>query len=205
MVVPLNCQGRGRPLIEAIKSVGIWSCDNCNNKNPGSDSECLVCSAVKSMPPLLSPTGRQSNNPFFLKGKPVDYNVSSLTSSVLSLSNSATGSDGRSYTSFSNIGLLHHHQGDSESNGPPSLVSVLLQESISVVSFEQKHEVTKPLFKMPIHISETIISFPLLDATQSDNFSSVNSAQPDKEEEHPETEANIFFDPVVSLPSDFAG
>ena len=199
-----TCQGRGRPLIKAIKSVGIWSCDNCNNKNPGSESECLVCSAKKSKSPLLSPTGRQCNNSFFSKGKPIDYNVSSLTSSILSLTNSATGSDGRSYTPFSNIGLLHHQQGGSESDGPPSLVSVPSQESTSAVSFEKKHEVTKALFKMPTFtISETKTSFPLLNVARSDNFSSVNSAQPDKEEEHPETEANIFFDPVVSLPSDF--
>jgi len=46
--------------------------------------------------------------------------------------------------------------------------------------------------------------FPLLDATGPGNFSQLSSTQDDnKEEEHPETEANIFFDPVVSLPSDF--
>ena len=48
-------------------------------------------------------------------------------------------------------------------------------------------------------INETKPLFPLLDGTGS---SALSSTQADSKE-HPETEANIFFDPVVSLPSDF--
>lgn len=195
-------RGRGRPLIEAVKSVGIWCCSKCNAKNPGSEPQCTKCSAPKSISSLLSTTGMQGENPFFSKGKPVDHNVSSLASSIFSLNGNTAESDGcRSYTPFNMA--LQHQQCDSESNGPPSLISVPSQEADSVASFEQKQEVTKSLFKMPT-FSRVKPSFPLLDATGSGNFSQLSSTQDDnKEEEHPENEANIFFDPVVSLPSDF--
>ena len=203
---PCRGRGRGRPLIEAVKLVGVWCCSSCNTKNPASDPQCMVCGASKSTPSLLSPTGMQNDNPFYSKGKPVDYSVSSLTSGILSLSNSTAGSDApRSYTPFS-IPLLQHQQGDNESDGPPSLVSVPSQDGSSVASTEQRQPITRSLFQMPTFtISETKPSFPLLDATESDNFSLHSSTQSDnkEEEEHPETEANIFFDPVVSLPSDF--
>ena len=198
-------QGRGRPLIEAVKLVGVWCCSNCNTKNPASDPQCIVCGASNSTPSLLSPTGVQNDNPFCSRGKPVDYSMSLLTSDILSLNNSIAGSEGpRSYTPFS-ITLLQHQQGDNESDGSSSLVSVPSQDGSSVASTEQQQPVTRSLFQMPTFtVSETKFLFPLLDTTVSDNSSLLNSTQPDnKEEEHPETEANVFFDPVVSLPSDF--
>ena len=196
-------KGRGRPLIEAIKSIGIWCCENCNTKNPGSESECLVCSAARPSPSLLSPPGMQNENPFFSKGKPVDYNVSSLSSNVFALNNgTATGSDSFcNYTPFS-IALLQHQQDSNKSDGPPSLVSVPSQEGDSEISAGQRQQMTRPLFQMPTFTinSETKPPFPLLDSTGSDNLT---AAQADSSSEHPETEANIYFDPVVSLPSEF--
>ena len=202
---PSRRRRRRRPLIKAVKLVGVWCCSSCNAKNPASEPQCITCGAFKSTPSLLSPTGVQIDNPFFSKGKPVDYSVSSLTSGILSLSNSTAGSKGpHSYTPFTTT-LLQHRQVDNESDGSPSLVSVPSQEGSSVASTEQRQPVTRSLFQMPTFtISETKPSFPLLDATGSNNFSLLSSTQPDdKEEEHPETEANIFFDPVVSLLSDF--
>ena len=197
------CRGRGRPLIEAIKSIGIWSCENCNTKNPGSEVECIVCGASKSSPSLLSPTGVQNQNPFFSKGKPVDCNISSLSSNVFAFNNrAAAGSDNApSYTPFS-IALLQHQQDGNKSDGPPSLVSVPSQEGDSEVSSEQSQQITRSLFQVPTLTisSETKRLFPHLDATGSGN---VTVTQADNKEEHPETEANIYFDPVVSLPSEF--
>ena len=97
-----------------------------------------------------------------------------------------------------------------ESQSTSSNVSSLFQETSSSFNLHSNFclNASRPSatvsLKMPTFtISETKASFPLLNVTRSDNFSSVYSAQPEKEEEHPETEANIFFDPVVSLPCDF--
>ena len=123
-------RGRGRPLIEAVKLVRVWCCSNCNTKNPASDPQCI---ASKSTPSLLSPTGVQNDNPFFSRGKPVDYSVSSLTSGILSLSNSTAGSEGPpSYTPFSVT--LQQQKGDDKSDGPPSPVSGPSQDGRSLHS-----------------------------------------------------------------------
>ena len=179
------CQGKERLLIEATKSIGIWYCDNCNIKNPGTEPECLVCSAARPSPSLLSPPGMQNENPFFSKDKPVDYNVSSLSSNIFTLNNStATGSDSsRNYTPFS-IALLQHQQDGNKSDRPPSSVSVPSQEDDSEVSAGQGQQVIRPLFQIA-GAGKLLFSIPTNNENETvDNF-----------------ESTAEFRPIVKLPS----
>ncbi|XP_065887549.1 ranBP2-like and GRIP domain-containing protein 3 [Dysidea avara] len=140
-------------------------------------------------------------NPFYVDGRPVEYSISSV----------AMGDSAASSTIYSAV-----HSG---SDVPPSLISISDSQQmdrgsdkkdsdsmLSIPSLETASVAPSSLFgqsRMPKW--EPKILFPTEGASVGPGAGGLDSIHADNTEgePHPEAEANIYFDPIVSLPSSF--
>ena len=149
-------------------------------------------------------------NPFYVDGRPVEYSISSVamgdsaaSSTIYSAVHSGSGVP-PSLISISDSQQMDRGSDDKDSDSMLSIPS--LETSSAVPSLETASVAPSSLFgqsRMPKW--EPKILFPTEGASVGPGAGGLDSIHADNTEgePHPEAEANIYFDPVVSLPSSF--
>ena len=203
-------RGRGKPLIDVVKPVGMWSCSECNVKNQASVVQCVKCGTLKKPTSFDLPIPSQKENPFYVDGRPVEYSISSVamgdsatSSTIYSAVHSGSGVP-PSLISISDSQQMDRGSDDKDSDSMLSIPS--LETASAVPSLETASVAPSSLFgqsRMPKW--EPKILFPTEGASVGPGAGGLDSIRADNTEgePHPEAEANIYFDPVVSLPSSF--